>query len=614
MALPDFVLVRAFDGANLNLISLLTDLSYGSAIDAAPTITASIHDPDGDVLNAHRQVKGKRGTKTGEYFFDRNADGELDAIDVTLSDGPEAGKTYRLTQFNVTDSGLDLEFEARSAARLRKKYGHVVAKRGRVTRAEFVRALIKKFDKNMPFYSRELHDTQPKAKGDANGGKDSKEPGIKKDAHLKVKNVRATSRQMDVAEDILTECAAQKCSEHVMVAAIMCAIQESVLGKDTKLTGNDDVGVFQQGRNWISLKNIKDIRKATRAFLLGHEADVGGTDQVKGWKQVHGSLNEVPGGYESAIKKVQGSVGGYSPWQEEAEAIVEAFGGADVSVTTVKSYQFEVQKGEDFWTAIQRLAEEVNWRAFVHNGVFYFMDDYQLLRGRPQYTLAKKSPDVVSLNFQFDDTQKFPNEASIAALTDNWTAYPGDVVDLIEAGPATGRWIVKEIGGDYFSPQISVTLYQPTRPKKEPANETEEVTNGGLDLDGGAGGSVVKGAIKGSPVPGQAPHASTHDTDGLPGYPAYDYMAPAGTPCVAPVDGRIARLSGKDPSLGGAPGGALGYSIYLSGSNGKSYFMTHLDKVKVKAGQTVRQGQQIAEVANGPRSWSSPHVHMGVRG
>jgi murein DD-endopeptidase MepM/ murein hydrolase activator NlpD len=615
MALPDFVLVRAFDGTKLNLISSLTGLSYGSAVDAAPTITASIFDPHGDVLNAHRGVgKQIRGTKPGEYFFDRNADGKLDAIDVQLSGGPHEGKWYRLTQINATDTGLELEFQARSVARMRRKHGHVVAKRGRVTRAEFVRALIKKFDKDMSFFSRELHDTQPKDKGDAkNKGKNSKQPGIKKDAILKVKKVRATQQQLDVAEDILTECSEQKCSEHLMVAAIMTAIQESVLGKNQKQTGNDDVGVFQQGRNWISLKNVKDARKATRAFLLGDEADVGGTGKVKGWKQVHGNLNTVPGGYESAIKKVQISVGGYSQWQDEAEAIVEAMGtgGDGTSFTINKDYQFEVQKGEDFWTAIQRLADEVNWRAFVHDGVFYFMDDFQLIQGRPQYTLAKSSDDIVSLTFQLDDTQKFPNETSVTALTENWTAYPGDVVDLIEAGPATGRWLVKEIGGDYFSPEISVTLYQPVKPKKEPANETETVTAGGLD-DGG--GNVVKGAIAGSPVPGLRPHSATHETAGLPGYPAYDYMASAGTPCVAPVSGKIERLSGKDPSAGGTPGGPLGYSIYLTGSNGKSYYMTHLDKVKVKAGQSVRQGEQIAEVASGPRSWSTPHVHMGIRG
>jgi murein DD-endopeptidase MepM/ murein hydrolase activator NlpD len=131
---------------------------------------------------------------------------------------------------------------------------------------------------------------------------------------------------------------------------------------------------------------------------------------------------------------------------------------------------------------------------------------------------------------------------------------------------------------------------------------------------GPSGGAMVEGAIPGSPVPGQKFHASTHQTSGLPGYPAFDYMAPAGTKVVAPVSGTVFKLSGKDPSLGGSPGGPLGYSIYIMGSDGRSYFLTHLDRVGVKLKQKVRQGQQIAVVAAGPRSWSSPHVHMGVHG
>lgn len=172
----------------------------------------------------------------------------------------------------------------------------------------------------------------------------------------------------------------------------------------------------------------------------------------------------------------------------------------------------------------------------------------------------------------------------------------------------------------------AVTSVGPLGRGKVPARGAPVVDTGASGVVGGApatavgnpesiagGATVVIGrAIPGSPVPGIPPHAATHETGGLAGFPAYDYMAPAGTTVVAPVDGVITRLSGKDPSLGGPPGGALGYSIYLDGSNGKRYFLTHLDKLTVRVNQSVRQGQKIAVVANGPASWSSPHVHMGV--
>lgn len=142
----------------------------------------------------------------------------------------------------------------------------------------------------------------------------------------------------------------------------------------------------------------------------------------------------------------------------------------------------------------------------------------------------------------------------------------------------------------------------------------ERVGAGAASGNTQVGGTGPVGNAVGSPIPGIGPKGSTHQTSGLPGYPAYDYMAKAGTKVGAPVSGTVIRLSGKDPSLGGSPGGPLGYSVYLKGDDGKTYFMTHIDKLSVKAGMRVKQGQQIAVVANGPSSWSSPHVHMGVRG
>ena len=129
-----------------------------------------------------------------------------------------------------------------------------------------------------------------------------------------------------------------------------------------------------------------------------------------------------------------------------------------------------------------------------------------------------------------------------------------------------------------------------------------------------SGASFVKGAVKGSPIAGQKPQRSSHQTAGLDGYPAFDYMAKAGTSVAAPVDGVVIKRSGKDPKLGGPPGGPLGYSVYIKGSDGRIYYLTHIDRVRPKIGARVRQGQKIAVVANGPASWSQPHVHMGVHG
>jgi murein DD-endopeptidase MepM/ murein hydrolase activator NlpD len=71
------------------------------------------------------------------------------------------------------------------------------------------------------------------------------------------------------------------------------------------------------------------------------------------------------------------------------------------------------------------------------------------------------------------------------------------------------------------------------------------------------------------------------------------------------VNGKVYKLSGKDPKLGGPAGGPLGYSVYIKGDNGKRYYLTHMDKIGVKVGQRIRRGTQIAVVAHGYGAWGT---------
>jgi 3D (Asp-Asp-Asp) domain-containing protein/biotin carboxyl carrier protein len=130
----------------------------------------------------------------------------------------------------------------------------------------------------------------------------------------------------------------------------------------------------------------------------------------------------------------------------------------------------------------------------------------------------------------------------------------------------------------------------------------------------GTPGARIRGAVGGSPIAGQRPHAATHQTSGLPGYPAFDYMANAGTPVVAPVTGKIVKLSGSDPRNGPSQGphGPFGLSVYVRGNDGHTYYLTHLGSRNVRVGQTVRQGAQIGTVGNYAKYGGANHVHMGV--
>ena len=106
----------------------------------------------------------------------------------------------------------------------------------------------------------------------------------------------------------------------------------------------------------------------------------------------------------------------------------------------------------------------------------------------------------------------------------------------------------------------------------------------------------------------------THQTEGLPGFPAIDLFATAGTKIQAPEAGVITRISGHDPEqpppLG--QGGPWGLSIYYHGSSsGNVYYMTHLSQV-AKPG-VYRDNDTIGVIGNYPSNApGADHVHLGL--
>jgi murein DD-endopeptidase MepM/ murein hydrolase activator NlpD len=131
-----------------------------------------------------------------------------------------------------------------------------------------------------------------------------------------------------------------------------------------------------------------------------------------------------------------------------------------------------------------------------------------------------------------------------------------------------------------------------------------------------AAGGRVRGFKRGDPVIGGTSVGGEHETMGLPGYPAHDYFAKAGSTAVAPVSGKVVKLSGHDPKNGPTQGphGPLGWSVYIQGTDGKTYFLTHMGSRTVKVGQKVTAGAKIGTVANYDKYGTPSHIHMGVSG
>ncbi len=122
--------------------------------------------------------------------------------------------------------------------------------------------------------------------------------------------------------------------------------------------------------------------------------------------------------------------------------------------------------------------------------------------------------------------------------------------------------------------------------------------------------AVPKGGPSVMPTAG---HATTHPTEGLPGFPAFDYMAQPGTRVLAPENGRIVAISGHDPSTGthGPSGDVFGWSLYYVGEEtGATYYMTHLFRV-APLGRYAK-GDTIAVIGSWPGDPARSHVHVGV--
>lgn len=115
-------------------------------------------------------------------------------------------------------------------------------------------------------------------------------------------------------------------------------------------------------------------------------------------------------------------------------------------------------------------------------------------------------------------------------------------------------------------------------------------------------------------VPGKP---GVHDTAGLPGFPALDKFAPAGTYVALSAAGKVIKLSGHPP-VKLAPGhrhGAFGWSIYLETPLGV-YYMTHYGTRArmVEIGAHIPAGAILGTVGNfiwATDGETANHIHIG---
>jgi NlpC/P60 family len=451
---------------NFEFWEALTAASLNSTIEGASTLKLTFRDPEQSLLTS------------GLLQY---------TIDALVGDV----RWYSLVNVQKAGGDVTLTFEDRAVAWMRKYNKPRRVYRDKYTRAQFVRMLVREVrEGKIDFYSPALKKVQQvAARTNSTKTPKSERHGIPNDARITVKGVTATPFQRRVANDALFQAELDGASKSVMIGVVLALTQESVMGLRLGKTGNDDISYLQQGREWIGVSQSKDVRKCVSALLIGHRAKVGGTGKVTDWLSVHGSLSVVPDGYEAALKKVQGSVGGYMQEGRLAEArkTVEAYLGSPTarpSQKTAKSkserYAFARGQGgktENTWSATGRLADEVGWRRYMTytpgnpNGLFVFASEQDLFRKQPVVTLKRGLRGFVDLDFEVD-TGHAVSEVKATVSADTMTIHPGDIAMVEGYGPADARWLITEIDEDLMQEDgdTVITLKQPILQLKEPAS------------------------------------------------------------------------------------------------------------------------------------------------
>jgi len=465
---------RRFD---VDIAESIIDGRIELTIDGASHVTLTVEDPHGNLLESDVLTEwawGHPDNVSDEASWVRRGR-DVDAM--------VGGKPFRLVKVAKNGTRLDLVFEDRIVALLRRHRGARKASRDKVTRAQFVDLLARevKAHGGVPTVIPERDEKQPiekpkpttRSQRRARGNK-----GIAWDDELTVKGSRATSEQLRNMQRVLDVADALNAPPKAALALVAACIVESTF-RNLTYGDRDSIGILQVRVGQHGRAVAASIERSVEKFLkVGFTGRGGAIDLAR----KHPSWT--PGQIAQAV---QGSAypERYDQYLREARAIVRAYGGVGGrsgawrwTEKREKRYFFTRGKDENSWDAIGRLAQEVGWRRFVRRGHLWYASDNFLFSQEPQLIVREGTGGVEFVDFDLDMEARIPIAECRVSLRQAamWTALPGMVVVVRGQGPASGRWLVTSVSGSLFDEQREVTLQKPVPKKPEPAPEVRSVS------------------------------------------------------------------------------------------------------------------------------------------
>lgn len=439
------------------------------------------------------------------------------------------GLGFRYIGLDKQGQNLTLTLEDEWAARLKEHFGPKEVLRKNSTRARFIKRLVEEACPGLDFYCPQLKVKQPiGSKAEKKKSKTERAEAKKEDRgkgigdsykHLKVKGLKATTTQRELAE-LALEIADQGNAPFVCRVAVIAALID-----ETNMGSVDSNNVLE-GEGSGEGAPIGSAEDEISGFLFGKPTWTGTT--AVGYHKAHPHAT-----YYEIAQAVQASGAGaasngrdnYGQFGTEAKEWVEAYDGGEGvsgSITVIEPYRFEVEgveegkrngKPENYWEAIKRLAKEVNWRFFISANRAYFMPETELIKSMVRLAIDEDTPGVefAEIGFSYNEHGDV-TEVTIPAFVEVWKPPPGSVVTLADMGPVSlgsgdapsekgvkvglssaikasthegrGRFLVSKIEvpliGDPAQRLATITLKTPSRPLPEQEAKKKSLSVGSV--------------------------------------------------------------------------------------------------------------------------------------
>lgn len=626
-------------GARLNgksldvaLLSAVTGLSRDLTMDGANIISLTFQDEAYDILRSrllNQQVTLDLGD-AGTWRYHRDRD--VGALNI-------AGRSTTLTMWALPEAVLRAQTRplSRSAAQLDLEgFVSILAREDDVRReVPGLRVIVPDPDQKPP------DDTTSETTVAASTTGTTSRRSAGSGATLKVKGNPASDAQKAMMRRVLAQAQKDNAGPLATLALFMAVTTESewINGRGK---GADAIsfGILQLIVGLHGMALAQSPEACVHRFLVGPAFTGSGPGAIALARRGLPAYAIAQGVQGSGAGRASNGAANYGPWHDESKRNIAALGG-DVPAssndagsgssgstgtrvrTIAKPSSWRrgtAGKTESSWSCLDRYAQQFGCRRFIALPASRYprlvvARDQQLILAFPHLTLnGLDDPIIMSEpSVQLDGVKK-AKTIDFDVLASGWSAPPGGVVHLKEAGPLDGPWIVARVVAKAGEPIATVSLQQPTTqiPPAPAASIAASSTPRSASVPAAGGSSESRGGLA-SPVQFSSVGGYNSGHDGA------DLMCAPNAPIYAICDAKVidVRAGGwwnknvpanVDKTKGD---GIVQLECLVDDGpfkRGLHFGYGHSEHHTVRVGQTVKAGEKLG-LAGLANAW---HVHFMV--